>query len=399
MKHSIKNIFNNLSLSLLFMTLLAGFGVLVAIGHSSYYAKIDNLSNQRQIISTLTNLPKEDAELALIQFNGKSNQLHFEIEKLRNMYEYNFIERLLLSNSDEYLGDLDKLISLTTLFNEKAHNYYTKDLKDEQIKEEELKNSFYTLNKQIDTIIFHSIAYNKAKFNIHKNITYLLFLILLFTTIWYRKRLNAVYSDIKFLYNVDAKYHTIVFEEIDAISLRMKRKPVISDNPTMLDPVTGINNIKGMMNSYSEKKGMKESNYTSVTVIEIDNFSKSNRPYSQEFTQGILKKVAFTISLHEQATDVIARTDYNQFTIILSRPNKEQSFKEINIIRQSISELKLASPETGLITVTVSGGFIVKPNNTSLEESIRNAKKILEFSQKHGTNKISQIKDVSEKEL
>jgi diguanylate cyclase (GGDEF)-like protein len=381
------------------MTLLMGSGVLVAISHDSSYAKIDNLNNQREIILTLTNLPKDDAELALIQFNGKSNQLHFEIEKLRNMYKYNFIERLLLSNSQAYLADLDKLSSLTTLFNEKAHNYYTKDLKDEHIKEEELKNSFYSLNKQIDTIIFHSITYSKAKFNIHKNITYISFIIVLFTTIWYRKRLNAIYNDIKFLYNVDAKFHTIAFEEIDAISLRMKRKPVTSDNPTMLDPVTGINNIKGMMNSYSEKKGMKESNYTSVTVIEIDNFSKSNRPYSQEFTQGILKKVAFTISLHEQATDVMARTDYNQFTIILSRPNKEQSFKEIDIIRKNISELKLASPETGLIVVTVSGGFVVKTNNTSLEESIRNAKKILEFSQKHGTNKISQIKDISEKEL
>lgn len=399
MRHSIKNIFNNLSLFLTFVTFVAGCGVFVAIDHNSSYVKIDNLNNQKQIISSLTKLSKDDIEMALIQFNGKSAQLLIEIEKLRNMYEYNFVERFVLSNSEEYLADLNKLTSLTTSFNEKAHNYYTQDVNNENAKENELRNSFYALHKQIDSIIFKSIAYNKAKFNIHKYVTYVSFIVVLFTTIWYRKRLNAIYSDIKFLYNVDAKNHTISFEEIDAISLRMKRKPVTSDNPSMLDPVTGINNIKGMVNSYAEKKGMKESNFTSVTVMEIDNFSKSNRPYSQEFTQNILKKVAFTISLHEQAADVIARTDYNQFTIILSRPSKDKSFKDIDIIRQSISELKLTSAESGSVVVTVSGGFVIKPNHVSLDESIREAKRILEFSQKHGKNKISQIKDISEKEL
>ena len=175
---------------------------------------------------------------------------------------------------------------------------------------------------------------------------------------------------------------------MDAISLRMRRKTVTTDNPILMDQVTGINNYKGLVQGYSDKKDMKDSFFTAVVVLEIDNFSKSRRTYSQELTQAILKKIAFTISLHEKATDVIARTDYNQFTIILSRASKEQAFKDADIVKQSISELKFNTPDNASITTT--GGFIIKPNNTNLEEAMRQAKEILADAKKIGNNKVLQ---------
>ncbi|MCD6433834.1 MAG: diguanylate cyclase, partial [Sulfurimonas sp.] len=181
--------------------------------------------------------------------------------------------------------------------------------------------------------------------------------------------------------------------------LKMKRKPVTSENPTMIDPITNINNIKGMINSYADKKNIKESNFTCVTIFEIDNFSKSNRAFPQEFTQAVLKKIAFTISLHEQANDVIARTDYNQFTIIFSRASKEQLFKDIDIIRQSISEIKFTTPRREGVQITVSGGFTIKTNHSSLDEAIKQAKEILNYAKKTGRNKVSQKRDVAELNL
>jgi diguanylate cyclase (GGDEF)-like protein len=394
MKHSIKNIFNNLSLLLLLAAIFAGLGALVSIEHANAYAKIDNLNNQKQIISSLTKLSKDDRELSLIQFNSKSTQLHSEIRKLQQMYKYSFVERYVLLNSKEYLSDLDKLSSLTTLFNKKASIYYTDN--NSEVEKEELKKTFYSLYKHIDSIIFKSIEYNKTKFNIHKSMTIFAFIIISLIAVLYRKRLKLIYRDLEFLHNPDKKDYSIFTEEVDAISLRMKKKFVTSDNPAMLDPVTGIYNLKGMISSYGVKKGMKEKNFTSVTIIEVDNFSKSNRVYSQEFTQNILKKIAFTISLHEQAADVIARTDYNQFTIILSRVSKEQLYKDVDIIRQSISELKLKSNETGPIEATVSGGFIIKPNNSTLDEALRDSKKVLLYAQKSGTNRIFQIGNLPE---
>ncbi|MDD5401354.1 MAG: GGDEF domain-containing protein [Sulfurimonas sp.] len=401
MKHSIKKIFRNLSFFLLAVSIFAGLAILATIDHLNSYKKIDNLNNQKEIISSLTNLPKDNLELMFIELNGKSKQLHIEIDKLRTLYDYNFAEKYILLNSKEYLSDLDKLNSLTTAFNKEAyvHYYYEKESKSETTTKEELEKKASSLVKQIDSIIFKDITYSQRKFNIHKNATFLVFIITLLGFIWYKKRLDMIYKDLQFLFHVNHKKHTIFSQEVGAISVRMNRKSMAVDNPILLDPVTGINNIKGLMSAYSEKKGMKEDNFTSVSVLEIDNFSKTNRVYSQELTQAILKKIAFTMSLHEQVADVISRTDYNQFTIILSRPKKEDSFKEIENIRKSISELKLSSAELGEINITVSGGYVIKPNNVSLEESIRQAKKVLLHAQKSGKNKISQIKDLAQSEL
>lgn len=398
MKQSIKSIFSNLSAFLIFATIFAGFGVLTSIEHSMAYDKIDNLNKQKKIISTLTSLSKDDLELALIQFNGKSTQLLNEIDKLRNIYSYSFTEQYLVDNEKEYLADLDVLSALTKDFNIVARDYYIVDKKDEKQKLESLRESFIALNTKIDGIKLRSITYNQAKFSLHKNVTYAAFFIILMATIMFKKQLKRIYEDLIFLYSKNNKDYKIFSEEADSISLRMNRKPVSSDNPTNIDPVTGINNNKGMMNSYAEKKGMKESNFTTVTIIEIDNFSKSNRAYSQEFTQNILKKIAFTISLHEQAADVIARIDYNQFAIILSRPSKDQAYKDIDIIKQSIAEIKFKSAATGSITVSVSGGYIVKPNNVTLDESIRESRKVLDKAKEHGGNRIYQIKDLQESE-
>ncbi|MDT8338963.1 MAG: diguanylate cyclase [Sulfurimonas sp.] len=399
MKHSIKKIFNNLSLFLLLATVFAAFGVLAAVEHSNSYEKIDNLNNQKRIISSLLSLPKGDLDLALIQFNGKSTQLLHDIDKLRNQYEFSFVERFVLSNSKEYLSDLDELSSLTREFNKRASDFYTKKNNGDKEKEEALQKSFASLYDQINHIVFRAVSYNQKKFNIHKNITYLAFALILFMAFWYRKRLAAIYKDIEYLYDVDKKGYEIFSQEAGAISVRIRRKPDISENPAMVDPVTGINNLKGLMSAYAEKKNIKEKNYTSVTVFEIDNFSKTNRVYSQELTQNILKKVAFTASLHKQSADVIARTDYNQFTVVLSRESKELSYKDADIIRQSVSELKLTSPELGPIEIKLSGGFVIKPNHVSLEEAIKQAKKVLDYAKETGGDKISQIKDLVHSEL
>ncbi len=399
MKNSIKGIFKNLSMFLIVATIFAAFGVLAAIDHNNSYTKINNLNNQKKIISQIINLSTENLELSLIKLNGKSEELKYDAEKLRSLYEFSFTEKFILQNSKEYFEDLDKLDSLIKKFNISANRYYNSKSDDKEAMRNELELDGFVLNEQLNSVIFKAIDYDKAKFNIHKNVTILAFVVMLLATLWYRRILDLIYKDLEFLNNPNLRQYNIFTQEADSISLKIKRKPVLSENPAMLDAVTGINNLKGMMNSYSEKKGLKDNNFTSVTVFEVDNFSKTNKPYSQELTQSILKKIAFTMSLHQQAADVVARTDYNQFTVILSRPSKDQSFKDAESIRKSINELKISSPELGDIEITLSGGHVIKPTSSTLEEAIRQAKKVLLHAQKTGKNKIAQVKDVAHSEL
>ncbi|MBU1658275.1 diguanylate cyclase [bacterium] len=397
MKHSMHKIFKNLNLFLIVILMVAGVAMLLLVEKNTSYIKIKNLNLQKETIASLANLQKKDIELALIQFNGKSTQLHHEIDKLYNLYKYNITGRYVLSNSDEYMSDLNKLRQLTVVFNEKAHAYYTEKNKEDK----NLKNAFYSIHSHINSMIFKNIAYDEAIFSLLEKISIITFVFIFIITFWYRRRLNFLYQDILFLYAVDKnkKDYAIFSEEVDAIALRMNRKAVTSDNPTMLDPVTGINNHKGMINSYTDKKGMKDSNFISVTIFEIDNFSKANRVFSQEFTQAVLKKIAFTISLHEQPTDVIARTDYNQFTLIFSRPSKEQSFKDVDIIRESISEIKFKTNNGEEVKITLSGGFIIKSNNQTLEDALKQAKETLQHAKSRSKNTISQLRDLAKHAL
>jgi diguanylate cyclase (GGDEF)-like protein len=399
MKHSIKNIFANLTKFLSIITLMIILIALLTVENHMSYIKINNLKNQKEVADTLTTIKKRDIELALIEFNAKSNQLRYDINKLKKLIQYDYTGKIFFSTTDEYIQDLNQLETLTNDFNKIAKLYYVKDLKPKNEKEilQKLKKSLFAIDIFIDNMILKEITYKEQKFYIFEKIILLVLLLSIFTLFWYKKRLNLIYNDLIDLYAIDKSQKNIktFSQEADAIRLRLNKKNTESQNPAMIDPVTQIKNHLGMMNSYANKKGLKDSNFTSVTIFEIDNFSKQKRTFSQEFTQTILKKVAFTISLHEQATDIIARTDYNQFTVILSRASKEQSFKDIDIIRQSIEEIKFKEPGGDAITITVSGGYMVKPANQSIEEALKIAREVLHVAKKSGRNSIAQTKDLT----
>lgn len=382
----------------MFFVLFASFLTLVlTLEHQLSVQKVDNLNNQKSVILSLTQLKKEDVELGLILFNGKTAQLQRDVQKLQNLYKYNITGKYILENESEYNKDLTKLSELTSVFNKNVHTYIeTEEKKELPSIKTELEESLYQVNAFIDSIIVKDMRYNEAVFMFFEKAIIFTFAIILLGTFWYRKRINDIYADIKFLSSTEKNYaeFQIFSIEADAIAQRMKRKVVTTDNPAFIDQITGINNSKGLINAYGDKKGMKEENFTSVTVIEVDNFSKSNRAYDQELTQAILKKIAFTISLHEQPTDVIARTNYNQFTIVLSRASKEQAYKDVDIIRQSISELKFKTPKGE--NITVCGGHVVKSGHTSLDEAMKGAKDILNYTKSATRNKIYQTKDIAE---
>ncbi len=402
MKHSIKAIFKNLSTYLFFVFFVAFLALMLTLEQQLSFNKVDNLNSDKKIIKELVESPEKDVELALIQFNAKSTKLLQNVEKLRTFYKYNILEKFILQNGNEYMKDLNTLYILINKFNNTTHEFYLK--KDEKQKisaKEEQLTAFKILNKHIDTLLLKSLKYNQDKFELVKYAVSITFILILLATFWYRKMLGSIYEDINYLFTLDKTKgdYDIFSIEADAIALRMNRKTQVTDNPHLIDPVTGINNYKGLLHSYSHKKSIKDSNFTAVALLEIDNFSKSKRVYAQEIAQAMLKKVAYTISLHEQPVDVIARTDYNQFTVVLSRPTKEQAFKEIDLIRESIAELKFNIPNHGPAQITVSGGFVIKPSNTSLEEALRQATEILEYAKSLGKNKILQVRDLAQKEM
>ena len=401
MKSSIKGTFSNIVLFLSFIIVISGVAVLFMIEQGNSFKKVDILNEQKQIIANLQLISKKDVEIALIQFNGKSTDLLYQTQKLHALHEYDLVGTYILNTSDEYYSDLNTLKELINSYNASAYLYFKADMKTEKNSKKVFINSYKNINNHISNIIFTNITYDKAKLEfMHKLSIGMLAILFLFTILFY-KRLNKVYSDIAFLQSPSASIdnYNIYSAEADAIFLKMNKKPIKKQSVSNIDPVTGINNNKGLLSSYADKKHLKENNFTAVAIIEIDNFSKKNitvpGEFTQEFTRIILKKIASTISMYEQATDVIARSDYNEFTVILSRKSKEKAYKEIDQIRQSIAELKFVSTTKTPVTITVSGGFYIKPNNESLSNAILETKSILDFAKHNSGNKISQKKDMT----
>ncbi len=396
MKSSIKNIFKNISSFMTFALIVATISVVFTFEQSNSFKKIDILNTQKAIALSLYELDKKDLESTLILFNGKSTELRFEIKKLYNLYEYDIIGNYILDNSKEYFAQLEKLTALMNTFNAQVHQYYKSPQKTEKELYELAGDSFENLNKHISTMIFKNIEYDNKKFKLLQMLAIFSFVIVFIFTFWFQRRLRKIYEDITFLFSPknSSENHELHTIEADAIFLRLKKRTVSKIDPTNIDPITGINNNKGLESSYAEKKDMKKDNFTAIAILEIDNFSKTNRAFPQELTQSMLKKIAYTISLFEQVTDVISRSGYNQFTIILSRQSKDQAFKEIDAIRQSISELKFVAQDNIPVQLTVSGAFMIKPNGVTLSNSIDDVKVILEFAKTHGKNKIYQKRDM-----
>lgn len=393
MKSSIKKIFKGISTSLLLATIFTAIIALLALEQRNAYNIVGNLKNQKIIISSLINLSKDDMELSLIKLNGYSNQLQIEISKLRNLDKFDITGKL-LGSSNKFLNNLTKLSALTSTFNKNALAYYTKDTNSDKFKDSHSK-----LERFIEKILMNNLGYIQEKFNILEKAIYFLFFIILSLAVTYRKKLNQIYRDLRHLYSIDNEKNYEVFsDEVASIKLRMGRKQDDSINPMHIDTLTELYNYKGLISTYSSKKANSSSDIISVVVFEVDNFSKNVQVYSQEFTQAILKKIAFAISLNEQNSDVIARTDYNQFTVILSRSSKEMSFRDADIIRQSISEIKFKEPGGSQVVITFSGGFTIKAKSQNIEDTIKKSKEILEHA-KRKTNTISQLKDLIHDEL
>ncbi len=223
----------------------------------------------------------------------------------------------------------------------------------------------------------------------------------IFTTFWFKRRIKQIIHDISFLSSIqskkdkDFKPYT---QEADAILLRTNKKTSVEVDSNYLDPVTKVLNNKGLYAMYAQRKKLKDQQYTSVTVFEIENFSKKNaKKYPQELIQAILKKVAYTISLYEQVSDVVARTDFNQFTIVFGRATKDQCFKDVETLQATINELKFKLPNGKTTNITIVGGFVIKPSNKSLDEAISQAKELMSYAKtKTDGNYIAQITDLAD---
>ena len=398
MKMSIESLFKNLSFMLILLAILLFFISLVQMDRYASFSKVANLQEQKSLVNKIYDLGRADLDYSVIQARGMAAQLKTDTLTLDSFSSYD-IFGMILGQSSEFQADVKNLLQLEDEYIKRINIYYENSNESLAEKLQQLDTAKKALIVMLDSMTIKNISYDKQKFALSQWLVYLTFLISLFIAIMYSKKLKIVYDDIKSLFAIgfERPSDKIITKEVDAIKIRMVRKPTTTENPNMVDPVTGIKNSKGMIQSYSEKKTMKESGFTAVCVLEVDNFKQYNKELPKELTQAMLKKIAFIISLYEQPTDVIARIDLDQFAVILQRDNKDKALNDCDSMRKSIEEAVFKNPQGGKIPFTLSGGFIIKQGNKSLEDSISYAKEVLQTAKEKDGNRIAQIHDHAEK--
>ena len=397
MKFSILNVFKNIKFYFAIMSALLLLISLIEFNRQISFDRIEQLEEQKILVIKIYQLGRTDLDYSLINVQGIGAQLKTNLSILISTTDNDFIAKLFGFNN-EYNTKIEKLSQLEDIYISDANSYYQKRDDNLAHRLDALTNSKTSLLNQLNEIIVIDVEVDHKKFSITEWIIYLTLFIMFFGAWFYSKKLTVIYDDIKSLFAVGGERlpQFIQTQEVNTIKMRMARKPRLSQNPSMIDSVTELKNYQGMMQAYSEKKWIKENNYTAVCVFEVDNFKELEKNLTKRYTQSVLKKISFILSLYEQPTDVIARIEYDRFAVILSRETKRETFDDCDAMRKNIEETVFNNPEGGTVNFTLSGGFLIKQNNKSLEDAIKQAKEILQAAKANGNNRIAQIHEHAE---
>lgn len=400
MRWSIKNIFNNITKTLMILTISLGLLSVITFTLNSSIEKVDLLLNQKALMHEAYNLGRDDIQFSRIQLNGNIENLKYDITKMRDAFAFDVLGNYIYGHSKQYLQDLEELSSKQRLYIDAALAYYDQSIENLEVRLDAYDFAQAEYEAKLFEIEERHLIYESEKFNSIQYLIYFIFTIALVAFLWFSRRLSFVYKDLKTLFSVDldSKNRMYLTEEAEMITKRMSRKPSVNDNPAFIDPVTEINNYKGLLHGFANRKGNNGA-VLAVCVFSLDNFKDVEKKHGKDLANQILKKIAFMFSLYEQHTDVLGRIDYDQLVIVLNRATKDIALNDCEQIRKSIEEAKFKAPKGESINITVSGGFVVKTPNKQLDQTIAHAKEMLQAAIAQGGNRIAQLRDRTEKRI
>ena len=400
MRWSIKKIFNNLSTTLLSLSIMLGLLAFITFTQNSAVEKMDLLLEQKALVNETYNLGREEIQYTNIQLKGIVDNLRYDIEKMQDAFTFDILGNYAFGHAQQYLNDLKQLSIKQLLYIEAAEAYYYQSVEDLPARLDDYDFAQAEYLAKLSELQEKHMIYESEKFNLLQYFIYLAFAISITTMLWFTRRLSFVYSDLKTLYSVDleSKDRIYLTEEAEMITKRMSRKPTATENPAFIDPITEVNNYKGLLHGFANRKGNTGAALV-VCVFSLDNFRAIEKKYKKDLANQILKKIAFMFSLYEQHTDVFGRIDYDQFVLILNRSTKDVALNDCEQIRKNIEETRFKAPKGEAISVTVSGGFVVKAPNKQLDQTIAHAKEVLAVAISQGGNKIAQLRDGADKKL
>jgi len=396
MSLSIKKIFTSVTTLLTLFILLLAFISLVMLGEHNSQKQISLLQKHRSDLQAIHDIKTEDDTLGGIEFQSISAELTHNLKAYTETF-HAFEPLSFISSSDSDTENYEIFKNMTQQFIAHA-DLYIRDRSSSEAKLQFDENYSMLMNTVFD-MLSQRIHAEHQQFVMREIIVFSSVVIGLLLLIMVHKQFRLVLRDIESLYGITSKENPYQIKtlEVKAIAVKFKKDALsTTDNPAHIDPTTHIKNYKGIIHAYNTSKGLRENNTLAICIFEIDNYMMLKRKYSHEFINLVRKKIAFMITLYEQPVDVIGIVDESKFVLLLGRSSQKEALEECEKIRESIADTFFKVPNGPKVSITVSGGFIIKPENKSVDNAINHTKEILKKAQDKGSNHIAQLRDYAE---
>jgi len=389
---SIRKVFFNLKNALMFL----GIGVFILtlqLFHLSQYSeRLGALKNQHLLITKIINTDLNDPKMASIMINGALSEIELSV-KLSGKEA--FLDSLINSN-EEQASLLRSLVVSSEAFRDQVLIWSESLAISEKSSRARMLNARRAYLTDIDRMTDYQIHLIQESIDTAKMIALIVLMAGLLVFLLYRYRLNQIYRDIHKACSVDTDgtRKVIATQEIDFLLKRLRKSSQDSLNPNLLNPLSGLNNEKGLINAFNAKKAGKAGNTVFLALFEIDHYSSLINTLSKEDLKNLFNKLGEMFTMYEQPLDVIAHRDDDRLLFLMSRSSKKTAFEECEKIIQSVKESSFTTAQ-GAIKITLSAGFLLKPPVKTIDEGVQQALQLIENAKENGGNCIVQLRDLS----
>lgn len=390
MHASIRKIFLNLKIYLIILGLGTTFLTVQLINISQFSDRLAALKNQHLLIKQITATNLNDLQMSSITINGALAELALSVKNSNKSAFLDFFRKS--TKEEEALAH--SILSTSSAFQESALFWSESMEKSRSAMFERMISARNLYLIDIDSMIDYQIFLINDSVMLAKMTTLIIFTLGILIFFYYQWRLNQIYRDIKSAcsIDVDGTPPKMTMEEIDFLARRLARKAPNITNLALLNPISGINNEKGMVTSYNIKRNNKNMGSLFIAHFEIDQHDKLISALSKDDLNSLYKKIVDILSMYEQPLDVIAHLENNTFAYLMARNSKDSALSEAEKVISSVQD-SLFQSDQGNFKVTLSAGLMLKAPSKTLEESLTMVAKITEKAKESGGNRVAQLRD------
>jgi diguanylate cyclase (GGDEF)-like protein len=156
-----------------------------------------------------------------------------------------------------------------------------------------------------------------------------------------------------------------------------------------IDPLTGVLNRRGFeVEAEAEsKRFFRNDRSFALVMADIDNFKDFNDSHGHACGDGVLNRIASTLSSHVREVDRVARWGGEEFILLLPETDQEGAVILAEKLRERIADERFMVDGEGLI-VTMTFGIAVHRKGESLATTIARADTALYHGKQRGRNKV-----------